>query len=258
MSDLHTSFGLPHAGAQRVTDAADGIGLLRSGKARADSLLAYGNGRSYGDTCLNASGTLIDMRSADTLLSFDAQAGLIEAEAGLMLSDIIAYAAPSGWFPAVVPGTRFVTLGGAIANDVHGKNHHRRGTFGKHVESLRLARSDGSVVECSRTENVDLFSATIGGMGLTGLILSAKLRLMRVGSLDVEERVTRFGSLEEYLDIAADATADAIWDLPVIGSVDAPAAALIRPDGHVAWTATADEEPLDVVLTRWCGAQPRT
>ena len=205
MSDLHTSFGLPHAGAQRVTDAADGIGLLRSGKARADSLLAYGNGRSYGDTCLNASGTLIDMRSADTLLSFDAQAGLIEAEAGLMLSDIIAYAAPSGWFPAVVPGTRFVTLGGAIANDVHGKNHHRRGTFGKHVESLRLARSDGTVVECSRTENVDLFSATIGGMGLTGLILSAKLRLMRVGSLDVEERVTRFGSLEEYLEIAADA-----------------------------------------------------
>ena len=109
------------------------------------------------------------------------QTGLLEAEAGTLLSDIIAHAAPYGFFPQVVPGTQFVTLGGAIANDVHGKNHHRRGTFGRHVEALHaaaLGRAD--VHRCTPTRNARLFEATIGGMGLTGLILSASIRLMRV------------------------------------------------------------------------------
>ena len=111
---------------------------------------------------------------------------MLEAEAGVLLSDIIAHAAPYGFFPAVVPGTQFVTLGGAIANDVHGKNHHRRGTFGCHVEAFTLLRSDGRSTAARRHRNARLFQATIGGMGLTGIILSASIRLMRVPSLDID------------------------------------------------------------------------
>ncbi|RVC10186.1 FAD-binding oxidoreductase, partial [Mesorhizobium sp. M7A.F.Ca.AU.002.02.1.1] len=118
------------------------------------------------------------------------------------LSDITAHAAPYGFFPAVVPGTQFVTLGGAIANDVHGKNHHRRGTFGCHVESFTLLRSDGKTHRCSATDNTRLFAATIGGMGLTGLILSASIRLMRVHSLDIVEKATPFRDLCEFFDLA--------------------------------------------------------
>ena len=161
--------------------AAEAIKRLKAGEQpRPDSLLAYGNGRSYGDSCLNSNGALIDMRAMDRILGFDAATGILEAEAGTLLSDIIAHAAPLGFFPQVVPGTQFVTLGGAIANDVHGKNHHRRGTFGRHVEAFTLLRSDGSLHHCTPTRDARLFEATIGGMGLTGVILSASIRLMRV------------------------------------------------------------------------------
>ena len=151
---------------------------------------------------------MIDMRGRSRILSFDPSDGAIEVEAGVLLSDIIAHAAPHGYFPAVVPGTQFVTVGGAIANDVHGKNHHRRGTFGGHVDSFILMRSDGEQIVCSRTRNAELFAATIGGMGLTGLILSARLYLMKVPSLDVAERVVPFPSIEAYLDLAEAADAD--------------------------------------------------
>jgi FAD/FMN-containing dehydrogenase len=113
--------------------------------------------------------------------------------------------AADGWFPAVVPGTRHVTLGGAIANDVHGKNHHRRGTFGCHVTGLVLLRSNGSTYECGPDINRQLFRATVGGMGMTGMITSATIRLMKVGSADVVERVRRFSSLGEYFDMAREA-----------------------------------------------------
>jgi FAD/FMN-containing dehydrogenase len=168
-------------------------------------MLAYGNGRSYGDSCQNGAGSIVDMRHAKRVLRLDAETGLLEAEAGVLLSEIIAHAAPYGFFPAVVPGTQFVTLGGAIANDVHGKNHHRRGTFGCHVESLSLLRSDGRIYECSSVANQHLFKATIGGMGLTGIILSATVRLMRVPSLDISEAVTPFRDLAQFFDLAADA-----------------------------------------------------
>ncbi|WP_054308430.1 FAD-binding oxidoreductase [Mesorhizobium sp. 1M-11] len=201
-SSRFQSFGRATPPATKVISAADAVALLKSGSARPDSLLAYGNGRSYGDTCQNVSGTLVDMRSLTRVHSFNDETGLLEADAGVLLADIIAYAAPFGFFPPVVPGTQFVTLGGAIANDVHGKNHHRRGTFGCHVEAFTLLRSDGHVLTCSETQNTRLFWATIGGMGLTGLILSATIRLMRVPSLDVLETVTRFGNLAEYFDLA--------------------------------------------------------
>ncbi|WP_374832408.1 FAD-binding oxidoreductase [Paenochrobactrum pullorum] len=165
-------------------------------------LLAFGNGRSYGDSCHNDDGLLIAMCNHAKLISFDTDSGVFEAESGITLEEIIATAAPSGYFLAVTPGTKFVTLGGAIANDVHGKNHHLRGTFGCHVESFRLLRSDGQTYVCSSSENDALFRATIGGMGLTGIIVSARIRLMKIGSLDVIEKIQPFKNLDHYFDIA--------------------------------------------------------
>ena len=208
MTVRHESFGRVAAPVHRSMSADAAITALSRRTPERDSLLAYGNGRSYGDSCLNPRGAMIDMRGRSRILSFDPSDGAIEVEAGVLLSDIIAHAAPHGYFPAVVPGTQFVTVGGAIANDVHGKNHHRRGTFGGHVDSFILMRSDGEQIVCSRTRNAELFAATIGGMGLTGLILSARLYLMKVPSLDVAERVVPFPSIEAYLDLAEAADAD--------------------------------------------------
>jgi FAD/FMN-containing dehydrogenase len=196
------SFGLATPPAPRAIGADEAIALLKGGQAKPASLLAYGNGRSYGDSCQNEAGAVVDMRSLNRIHAFNAETGVLEADAGVLLSDIIAHAAPYGFFPAVVPGTQFVTLGGAIANDVHGKNHHRRGTFGCHVESFTLLRSDGKTHRCSATDNTRLFAATIGGMGLTGLILSASIRLMRVHSLDIVEKATPFRDLCEFFDLA--------------------------------------------------------
>lgn len=204
----YSSFGRATPSAPSVMSAADATDLLKSGLASDGSLLGYGNGRSYGDSCQNLTGRIIDMRSLKSLRAFDPETGLLEADAGMLLSDAIGFSAPFGYFPAVVPGTQFVTLGGAIANDVHGKNHHRRGTFGCHVEALTLLRSDGQTYRCSQVENTRLFWATIGGMGLTGLILSASIRLMRVPSLDITERVTPFRNTAEFFDLAEEADQD--------------------------------------------------
>ncbi|TGS84966.1 FAD-binding oxidoreductase [Mesorhizobium sp. M3A.F.Ca.ET.174.01.1.1] len=196
------SFGRATPSAPRAIPANEAIALLKSGAAEPGSLLGYGNGRSYGDSCQNHAGAVVDMRPLNRIRSFNAETGIIEADAGVLLCEIIAHAAPYGFFPAVVPGTQFVTLGGAIANDVHGKNHHRRGTFGCHVESLTLLRSDGRTYCCSHTDNAPLFRATVGGMGLTGVILSASIRLMRVPSLDIVEKATPFRNLGEFFELA--------------------------------------------------------
>ena len=143
--------------------------------------IARGMGRSYGDSALNPA-AVIDMRGLSRLLAFDPETGLLEAEAGVVLGDIIAVFLPRGWFPPVTPGTRFVTLGGMIAADVHGKNHHGAGSIGSHIAWLDLLGADGEVRRCSPTENAELFTLTIGGMGLTGMILRCALRLMPVAS----------------------------------------------------------------------------
>jgi len=204
----HQSFGRIFPAASALMNAPEAVRRLEGGRLRAGAMLAVGNLRSYGDSCLNSAGSIADMRSMDRLISFDPATGLLEAEAGAMLPQLIAAGAPHGFFPAVVPGTQFVTLGGAIANDVHGKNHHRRGTFGRHVVSLDLLRSDGKLRRCSPTENAALFSATIGGMGLTGLILRATIRLMPVASLEVAEKIEPFGSLDAFFEMAEAADAD--------------------------------------------------
>jgi FAD/FMN-containing dehydrogenase len=201
----YTSFGLNSEPARAGVEAAAAIASLQAFGAKGRSYLPYGNGRSYGDSCQAASGTVIDMSGMNAILSLDPGSGILKAEAGALLSEIIAHAAPYGYFPAVVPGTQFVTLGGAIANDIHGKNHHRRGTFGCHVVSFSLLRSDGKTYECSPTSNPQLFTATIGGLGLTGIITSATIQLMRVASLDVVEKVRPFNRLREFFDLAKEA-----------------------------------------------------
>lgn len=196
------------AGARRARTAA-GDWAEMAGEA-AGTVLPYGNGRSYGDSCLNdggldKGGLLIDSRSAAKILSFDAGAGILVAEPGVLLSEITRHVAPHGWFLPVTPGTQFVTLGGAIANDVHGKNHHRRGTFGRWVRSLAILRSDRGLVAASATENPQLFAATIGGMGLTGLIRRAEIQLIAVPSLTIEEETVRFDRLADYFELAEEA-----------------------------------------------------
>jgi len=175
----------------------------------AQSAIAHGCGRSYGDVALNPGRTLIDTRRLDRFIAFDPHTGLLTCEAGVTLADILAVIARpdpdgSGWMLPVVPGTRFVSVGGAIANDIHGKNAHLLGSFGCHLEQLELARSDGSRLLCSRTENAELFAATIGGLGLTGLILSATLRLRRVPGLALESEEIRFGALDDFFALDAE------------------------------------------------------
>ena len=166
--------------------------------------LAFGNGRSYGDVALNPGGRLLHTRGLDRFMAFDAHTGVIECEAGVLLDDIIGVALPRGWFLPVTPGTRFVTVGGAIANDVHGKNHHRAGTMGHHVLGLELLRSDGERITCSPQQRPDWFAATVGGLGLTGLILTARLQLVRVASEWMHGESRAFSSLAEFFALSAD------------------------------------------------------
>lgn len=139
-------------------------------------LIARGAGRAYGDAAIGEQVTLSTV-GFDRIRSFDARTGLMRAEAGVVLADIIDVAMARGHFPPVVAGTQFVTLGGMIAADVHGKNHHRDGGFGDHVEGITLLLPDGSIVHCTAHQNAALLAATIGGMGLTGTILDATFRL---------------------------------------------------------------------------------
>ena len=134
-------------------------------------------------------------------LDFDAATGLLTAEAGVTLAEILDFAVPRGFFLPVTPGTKYVTLGGAIANDIHGKNHHVAGTFGSHVRQFELVRSDGTAMHCSPTDNPDYFSATIGGMGLTGVITWAQLRLKPIVSRLVDYTGIQFHGSDEFLDL---------------------------------------------------------
>src|SRR6201999_2054989 len=139
--------------------------------------LPVGMGRSYGDVCLLKDGTLLRTTGMNRLLAFDPATGLLTAEAGITLAQILDFAVPRGFFLPVSPGTKFVTLGGAIANDIHGKNHPLAGTFGCPITQFELVRPDGTRRLCTPTENPDYFGATIGGLGLSGVIRRAQLRL---------------------------------------------------------------------------------
>jgi FAD/FMN-containing dehydrogenase len=148
--------------------------------------IARGNGRGYGDCAMQRNAT-IDMRGLRRMLAFEEESGQLVVEAGVLLADVIATFLPRGWFAPVTPGTKFVTIGGMVAADVHGKNHHRDGTFGRFVDWIDLMSEDGTVLRCSPQENADLFAWTIGGMGLTGIILRVAFRLRRVESAYIRQ-----------------------------------------------------------------------
>lgn len=162
---------------------------LRSWNSKSDlPRLAVGNRRSYSDVCLCDGGQLVDMTGLNRFRSFNPETGVLTAEAGVTIDAVLKTFVPKGFFVPVTPGTRFVTLGGATANDVHGKNHHRVGTFGRHVRGIVLERSDEGSIRISPRRRSDLFNATVGGLGLTGIISEVEIKLQRIPSsqLDVE------------------------------------------------------------------------
>jgi decaprenylphospho-beta-D-ribofuranose 2-oxidase len=160
-----------------------------------------GLGRSYGDSSLGD--RLVDTSGLDHLRSFDVEAGVVTCEAGMSLSTLLEVVVPRGWFLPVTPGTRWVSVGGAVASDVHGKNHHVAGSFSDHVDRLLVLTGDGEVVESSRTRHPDLFHATCGGMGLTGLVLEATIRLLPVRSRRIVERIDKAPDLDTAIDLFA-------------------------------------------------------
>ena len=168
------------------------------------SFLPFGNGRSYGDVCQNDGGLLLDCGQLDRFIDFDASTGVLRCEAGVSLAQVLDFVVPQGWFLPVTPGTKFVTVGGAIANDVHGKNHHRAGTFGCHVRCFELLRSDGTRTQCSQSENAGYFGATIGGMGLTGVITWAEIQLKAISTSAIDQEIIRFASLDEFFELTAE------------------------------------------------------
>lgn len=182
-------------------------GIIAS--ARADNLrvLAAGLRRSYGVSGLNPGGGLIDMTKLDRIVSFDPSTGILSAEAGLSFSAIINFALGRGYFLPVTPGTRFVTLGGAVANDIHGKNHHRNGTIGRWVRRLHLLRSDGRELDLTPGEPGGLFEATIGGLGLTGIITRVDLELVPIASTLIDTETIAFANLDEFFALARDSEA---------------------------------------------------
>jgi FAD/FMN-containing dehydrogenase len=177
---------------------------LESVRAVHGTTLAYGNGRSYGDSCLSVSDHVLYMRPLDRFIRADWDSGLLVAEAGVTLEEVLRLVIPHGWFLTVSPGTKLITLGGAIANDVHGKNHHVQGTFGRHVRRFGLLRSDRGRLTCSSNENAELFAATIGGLGLTGIIEWVEFQLVRIRSSRIDSMVQRFGSLSEFFALSAE------------------------------------------------------
>lgn len=170
--------------------------------------IAYGMGRSYGDVCLNPDGVLWKTTALDRYISLDEQTGQLVCEAGVLLRDLQRMAIPRGWMLPVTPGTQLATVGGAIANDVHGKNHHVMGTFGDHVTALTLARTTGEVIECGPHQESGWFTATVGGLGLTGVILMARIQLRRVAGPWLDTESVAYNDLGEFFDLSDAAEKD--------------------------------------------------
>lgn len=164
--------------------------------------IALGLGRSYGDACLNPQSILWDTKKLDRFIAFDRTTGRMKCEAGVSLKAIQQLTIPFGWALPVSPGTQWVTIGGAIANDIHGKNHHRTGAFGACVKFLRLVRSNGEIIECTPDVNAPWFAATVGGVGLTGIITEVELQLRPIQSTFLETETHVFSTLDEFFELA--------------------------------------------------------
>ena len=179
--------------------------LLESANGK---ILPRGLGRSYGDCCLNENGYLLLTHRLNGILSFNEKTGVLCCEAGLSLADIVQRFLPCGWFLPVTPGTQYVTVGGAIANDVHGKNQHNAGSFANHVLKFLLLRSDGAVLNCSPQENPHWFRATIGGLGLTGVILQAEIQLKKIPGSRMAVKTSKFANLNEFEQLSRETGAE--------------------------------------------------
>ena len=166
--------------------------------AEHDEIIPYGNGRSYGDSALNKN--IVNVKEYNYFLDFDEQNGLLTVQAGVLLSEILEYFVPRGWFLKVTPGTKLITVGGAIASDVHGKNHHREGCFSESVASFKIMLANGEVVTCTKEETPELWRATCGGQGLTGIILEAKIYLKKITSQYIEQTTIKTKNLQETFE----------------------------------------------------------
>lgn len=165
------------------------------------SNLPRGMGRSYGDASLNPQGVTILMQRLNRMLAFDNQTGILKCEAGVTLKEILDVFVPRGWFLPVTPGTKFVTIGGAIAFDVHGKNHHQDGSFCNFISSFNLMLASGDIITCSREINSNIFYATVGGFGLTGVIIEAELRLISIETAYINNHNIKSQNLDETFAI---------------------------------------------------------
>jgi FAD/FMN-containing dehydrogenase len=210
-SEGRLSWGRAHS-ARHLTaqpQFADQLpGVLANARAQGLTALAHGLGRSYGDSALNPDGLLVRTTGLDRLIAFDPATGVLRAEAGASLRDILQVTVPHGWFFATTPGTLFVTLGGAVANDIHGKNHYSAGSFGCGVRRIGLVRSDRGLIELAADQEPELFAATIGGLGLTGLIAWVEVGLVPIASSLVDQQTIPFGGLDGFFEIADASKAD--------------------------------------------------
>ncbi len=175
--------------ALKFQDEKQLVSIINSSR----EIIAYGNGRSYGDSALND--TIIHMRSHDYFIDFKEESGLLHVQSGVLLSEILEHFVPRGWFLKVTPGTKLITIGGAIASDVHGKNHHVSGCFSECIKEFEMLLADGNVITCSKELTPDLFMATCGGMGLTGIILNAKIYLKPINSQFIEQTTIKTKNL---------------------------------------------------------------
>lgn len=177
------------------------LGELKVPLHSSESSIARGLGRSYGDASFNSSGCTVLTERLNRFLGFDPSTGALECEAGVTIGEILEHFIPRGFLPPVIPGTKFVTVGGALACDIHGKNHHKDGSFGRHVIDFSLLTADGELVRCSRDENVELFQATVGGMGLTGIVTHLRLRLIPIQDPRVVVDYDRAEDLDRALEL---------------------------------------------------------
>ena len=186
----------PQQQAQLLTPTS--LTLLSSIVKKEKTSIARGMGRSYGDSA-NAT-KVIQTLLCDHFIEFDEVSGMLTAESGISLREILRVIVPKGWFLPVTPGTSYVTLGGSVASDVHGKNHHISGTFGQHVKSLRMVLGTGDVIKVSPQENADLFYATCGGMGLTGVIIDVTIQLLPIRSSYIDQKIIKTDCIEAACD----------------------------------------------------------
>ena len=184
---------------EKEMKSEDSIRKIKEFVQNHNEIIARGNGRCYGDASLSEH--IFSTKRLNKFISFDRLNGVIECESGVLLSEVLEVCVPQGYFLYVTPGTKFISVGGAIASDVHGKNHHLEGCFSKYVLEFSLLNEKNEVITCSRTQNSEKFWATIGGMGLTGIILSAKFKLKNIETAYIRQESMKANNLDEIFQL---------------------------------------------------------